>query len=358
MPARVKIFSAVSMVLLLFVLVSGCASKNDLNSRVNRAAAPYRFSLFKWEVKALAGELKDTFTRDSDADTTASLEKRIEGQIRKVLSEQGIYNPADRFFKLKVGFPPVTLYLGDPPHLMVVSPRDKIADVAEVTLLPDMSEPDMATVETRVEKLGYSALVVELGGMATFPSYVSNDADMKFIIESAAHEWVHQYLAFTPLGFLYVLDKTGLRADYDVATINETVADIVGKEIGDVVYQKFYTMAGTDNVTPSPGSGFDFNGAMRQIRLTVDAYLAQGQIAAAEDYMNERRQYLADHGYIIRKLNQAYFAFYGTYADSPASVSPIGQELQTLRNRSVSVKQFLDTVAPITSRDRLDKSVR
>ncbi len=72
--------------------------------------------------------------------------------------------------------------------------------------------------------------------------------------------------------------------------------------------------------------------------------------------MDAQRQYLADNGYYIRKLNQAYFAFYGTYGDSPTSASPIGRELDTLRGQSASLKDFLDKVASMTSVANLDNA--
>jgi len=89
------------------------------------------------------------------------------------------------------------------------------------------------------------------------------------------------------------------------------------------------------------------------MNLAVDAYLAEGEIEQAEMFMEERRQFLISNGYYIRKLNQAYFAFHGTYADRPASISPIGQELKQLRSQSASLKDFLDTVAVMTSHQDL-----
>ena len=85
----------------------------------------------------------------------------------------------------------------------------------------------------------------------------------------------------------------------------------------------------------------------------VDAHLDRGEIERAEEYKEQKRQYLISMGYYIRKLNQAYFAFYGTYADEPAFISPIGLELQKLREQSDSLKDFLDTVSLITSRQDL-----
>ena len=74
--------------------------------------------------------------------------------------------------------------------------------------------------------------------------------------------------------------------------------------------------------------------------------------------MERKRQYLASKGYYIRKLNQAYFAFYGTYADSPTSISPIGVEMKELRHQSASLKDFLDTVAVMTSRQDLKAALK
>jgi len=81
--------------------------------------------------------------------------------------------------------------------------------------------------------------------------------------------------------------------------------------------------------------------------------LAQGDVEGAEEYMEERRQFLVSQGYYIRKLNQAYFAFYGSYATSPTSVDPIGEALQRLRRESASLKEFVDTVAGMSSQEEL-----
>ena len=74
--------------------------------------------------------------------------------------------------------------------------------------------------------------------------------------------------------------------------------------------------------------------------------------------MEQKRQYLASMGHYIRKLNQAYFAFYGTYADRPTSISPIGLELKELRSQSASLKDFLNKVAMMTSRQDLRGSIK
>jgi len=66
-----------------------------------------------------------------------------------------------------------------------------------------------------------------------------------------------------------------------VVTINETAASMVAKEIGAEVYDKYYAI--DETATPpisAPESAFDFNAAMREIRITVDEYLANGQVFA------------------------------------------------------------------------------
>ena len=77
--------------------------------------------------------------------------------------------------------------------------------------------------------------------------------------------------------------------------------------------------------------------------------LADDNIEGAEAYMEERRRLFVAQGYNIRKINQAYFAFYGSYATGPGATSPIGEQLRELRRESDSLKEFLDTVAQFGS---------
>ncbi|MFB0559113.1 MAG: hypothetical protein ACETVS_01060 [Dehalococcoidales bacterium] len=283
-----------------------------------------------------------------------SVEKIIEKQVKENLAQQGIFNPVDKYTGLRVTFPPVNFSFEKPPYMLVVSPRERIESMREITLLPSISLKEIEDIEAEVDKLGVSSLVVELGGYSIYPSFVSSEASLRFTIDTATEEWLHQYLVFKPLGFLYLLDLIGVRRDYDIATINETLAGMVSEEIGAIIREKHYPGYESDaNQNQVAESGFDFNREMREIRKAVDEYLARGEVEQAEEFMEQKRQYLASKGYYIRKLNQAYFAFHGTYADKPAFISPIGLELKQLRSQSASVKDFLSTVATITSRQNL-----
>ena len=104
---------------------------------------------------------------------------------------------------------------------------------------------------------------------------------------------------------------------------------------------------------PPDPEAFDFNAAMRETRLEAEALLAEGKIEEAESYMEERRQFIDDNGIFIRKINQAFFAFHGSYATGAASLSPIGDLLEELRDGSDSVEEFLKTVAEFGEVDDL-----
>ena len=74
--------------------------------------------------------------------------------------------------------------------------------------------------------------------------------------------------------------------------------------------------------------------------------------------MEQQRQYLADNGIQIRKLNQAYFAFYGSYAASSQSGSdPIGPQIDKVWDLTQDVGTFLRLVRNVTSLDDLNELV-
>ena len=402
-----KIELTVMAVLISFCLLgAGCVATKDFNKHLSQIVRPYRFHIAQWEASTFAEgirgaiggrdkatgdemeQVKDYFdtverikivTSEIEAikagnktGDLASLEaelselrqKRdslvnaaenvIAGQIKEILTQQGIYHPIDKYVKLKINFPPLNFKLERPPHLLVISPRDRIESMREIVLRQEVEVAEMEQIEGEVDKLGVSSIVVGLGGFGgTYPAFVTNEASLRFTVDAAAEEWLHQYLFFKPMGFRYALDVLGVKRDYEIATLNETVASMIGKEIGDMVAESYYPDLKSTDSEQSEKSGFDFDREMREIRRAVEGYLARGEIEQAEAFMEERRQYLASKGYQIRKLNQAYFAFYGAYADRPTSISPIGDELKRLRAQSDSLKEFLETVSSVTSREDL-----
>ncbi len=120
------------------------------------------------------------------------------------------------------------------------------------------------------------------------------------------------------------------------------------------------TSSDAPSPTPDPNA-FDYGAAMNETRVTVDQLLAAGKVDQAEAYMEQRRQVFVAHGYVIRKLNQAYFAFYGGYqSGSPGEggSDPIGPAVQAIRDQSDSIFGWIETMRAIVTRDQLLAAVK
>ena len=400
------------LVILLIVLATSvmsgsCKQADDFNRTLDNLIDPHRFSIVGWEIENLTNELElalfgqSSYTIDDspvvvnyfklledisglefqisyykdqiDEETLSSLqnqlaelqqqrdslkkdvEKILELQIRETLKQLDLYLYND-ITGIDFAFPPVNFSLESPPNLLIVSPRDSIYRMKEIILVQDLTLDEIDDIEAEIEKLGYSSIVLRVGGMATFPSFVTNNAGLEFTISTAVEEWFHQYFFFKPAGFLYAFNLLGFYDDSDISTINETIAGIVSDEIASIVYQNYYASYFEQNaMVYLESSGFDFYEEMRNIRIAVDNYLAAGEIEQAEAFMEEKRLYILSQGYYIRRLNQAYFAFYGTYASSPSSVNPIGDMLWDLRNNSGDVTDFIKITSGIKNLDDLNK---
>jgi len=282
-----------------------------------------------------------------------TVEATLEGRVDRVLKDVGLESSFPFFPRARWLFPPVDFEFAEPPMVLAISPRDRIYLESTRLLKSDLTLQQIEDVERRSEAKGVSALVAGIGGVGTYPSAVPPGSDYGSLLETVSHEWMHQYLFFRPLGSRYFRGPV-------LATINETVADMAGRELGELVAERYPLPSATptppaEPAPPPAAPGIDFNQVMRELRLEVDRLLAEGKVTDAESLMEEKRQYLADHGYFIRRINQAYFAFHGLYGDTPASSSPIGPKLEDLRKRSPSLGDFIHTAAGITSEADLDR---
>lgn len=289
--------------------------------------------------------------RRQQAAAAPRVERIMAAQVSQVLADEGL-GQGDQTW------PPVTFRFNDLPTYLIISPRDEIRMYRSVYMLPDVPETERASLEAAIEsQLDVSALVVDVGGVGSWPTMVIDNASLHSLLDIVAHEWTHTYLFFRPLGQHYSDSR-------DLTTINETVASLVGGEVADLVIARYYPELVPPPVAPPPAEpkapveadqpeGENFNQAMRRIRLHVDKLLAEGRVPEAEAYMETERQKLVAAGHNLRRLNQAYFAFHGSYATSPASVDPIGPWIRQLRAKSGSLKAFLDRVAQMRNLDDL-----
>ncbi len=273
----------------------------------------------------------------------------LEQQISAVLADLGLSSVGQPI-------PPVVFHLSPLPWHLVISPRDRIEQQAAISLLPSLSIDRHAAIEEQIDRaLNVSSLVVPVGGLGTYPTMVMRTTALDWLIETVAHEWIHNWLSLRPLGLHYTESA-------EVRTMNETAASIAGREIAQEVLKRYYHPSlNNPEIKPlhsrltdsqQDEETFDFNREMHRTRVHVDELLAQGKIEEAEAYMEARRRIFWEHGFTIRKLNQAYFAFYGAYADSPvgaAGEDPVGPAVRTLRERSRSLAEFLKTIAGMDS---------
>jgi hypothetical protein len=234
------------------------------------------------------------------------------------------------------------------PSALIVSPRDVIRQIANITLDVDLALERKVKLEGEVEEsLDVSALVVPIGGMGTYPTMVQETTTLTWIIEVIGHEWIHNYLSLRPLGMNYFTNS-------ELRTMNETAASLMGKAIGWEVIRRYYpALLPAETVSTSSESeteppAFDFRKEMHETRVRADALLEAGEIEAAESYMESRREFFWEHGYRIRRLNQAYFAFHGAYADVPGGAAgddPVGEAVRALWEQSPSPADFLREMA-------------
>ncbi len=295
-----------------------------------------------------------------DADLTShekEIESIIEGQVAWALGEAGV---TVSLGSASFIFPPVNFRFVRLPNLLVVSPRDRITRESTITLRADLAPEGMEQVEDQIASLNMAGLVTPIGGLGLYPSMIPRSYSREYVIRTVAHEWTHQYLFLRPLGWRYGL---GIEPSGDAIAVNETVAGIVGYEIGNRVLEHFYGAkppapepAGSVQ-TESPPDAFNFNLRMRQIRVKVEDLLGDGRITEAESHMEDERQFLLSRGYPIRKLNQAYFAFYGSYADGPGGISPVYGHVQQLRDEHTDLAGFLHAVSGVSTYEEMKQQL-
>jgi hypothetical protein len=264
----------------------------------------------------------------------SDVEETIEGEVGRVLDQQGLASPLGIF-------PPVDVVFSSSPHVLVLSPRDRIQRQQTILLKPGLSSEEKEEIEERISRdENLSVLVEDTGGVAVYPSVVTDTFGLHHAIVTTSHEWVHHWLFFRPLGRSFWNSP-------EITTLNETVATVAGEELGDMVYTALTgeEVNRTPPSSPPDPAAFDFRAEMQQTRIHTEELLAQGKIEEAEAYMEERRQLFVANGFLIRKINQAFFAFHGTYATSAASISPIGEQVRELRERSASLEDFLRTAS-------------
>jgi hypothetical protein len=279
------------------------------------------------------------------------VEATLEARLSDVIEDQGL----TRDLLWEVVWPPVDAEFTEAPRALARSPRDRIELLGSTLLQEDLTLAGAEAIEEEVARSqDVSALSFGTAGIGAYPTIIDYPTSYERAVEVIAHEWMHNHLFFRPLGFNYY-------ANNDLRTINETVANLVGRELAREVVSRWpleppAAEPGPAAVPSEPR--LDLRAELVELRGEVDALLAEGRIEDAEALMEQRRQELAESGYFIRKINQAYFAYLNLYAGeagSPAATNPIGPRVDALRALSPSLRVFVDVVGSVTSVEELDR---
>ncbi|MFA7406885.1 MAG: hypothetical protein WCY93_03470 [Anaerolineaceae bacterium] len=327
---------------------------NELNAEMVAIYTNPRFTNPDQASQSVREELNTELER---LNSTASLaEAVLQTQLMAVIQESSLH------FLGQVS-PPSLYRVNDVPQSLVISPRTEIRQILDISLTPSISVDQKDQLESIIlTKLDHSALVVPIGGIGSYPTMVMQSSDLVWMTEVVAHEWVHNFLTLRPLGINYFTSDV-------LRTINETTATLAGQELGRMILEKYYPdhlpppvqaqVQPAPSETVSQPDEFNYQTEMRLTRVETDRLLAEGDVEGAEAYMEARRQVFWENGYPIRKLNQAYFAFYGAYSADPeggaAGEDPVGPAVQALRAQYDQLADFLNAISWVTSFDDLLK---
>jgi hypothetical protein len=403
--------AAVMLTLLLFLTDEGPLPQ-DLDLRLDRLSADYPFDFITWEIEALARkaaygvlapqrfmteEQRARFVLAYLADVRQV--SRLEYEIERTYADPAVTDPAtataeqqaqlaDLRRQLRheaplaeaivgeqgsmvlrtagIGWwgqilPPISGTFTPLPYLLVVSPRERIESVYQRSLRTGLTVEEQETLEQRIEEAepDLAALVTPIGGLSAYPAMLDESSSIDWVADVMVHEWSHHYLGFFPLGWEYEPSPAA-------RIINETTASLMGEWAGQEIVLRFYApllsrpKSLPDPLTPGqPQAGaapaFDFQAEMHRTRVNVDRLLAEGKVRDAEWYMEAQRRYFVAQGYILRRLNQAYFAFHGAYASRPgaAGQDPLGPAVRRIWALSATPGDFLRRMASLTTLDEL-----
>ncbi len=332
-----------SIVLILLVLMG----IPDSHSLVDPILAPHKFNILSWELKNLFGRSFQPVTNDFCLSPTHRLfASQDEGLSKASLDETNRFFTQILEYEIRKNgfetvFPPVKFIIQSPPKLVIFSPRDKIKLEQTILLNPEVTYEQTIALEEILEvKTRKSVLVETLGGLAVYLSIISNTDYVPYVLNTAAHEWIHHRLFISPLGRRYF--SNGFMKE-----LNESVAQLAGNELGNKALLAISWCSENEVDLIKNDDASVSRMVLQNIRKEAETMLRSGEIREAEDYMEKQRLLLKREGYDICKLNQAYFAFHEMYGDSPASISDTYEHLVNIRAQVGDLKSFIEVVGSI-----------
>jgi hypothetical protein len=167
-----------------------------------------------------------TQLRDQESARQTTVETVVEEQISTLLNEQGLALGGQVIPPVKFRFTPL-------PYMLIVSPRDEMYQKDGFPLEVGLTTDRAQELENETDRrFDVSSLVVPIGGLGIYPTMLLESTSLEWTIEAAAHEWVHNWLELRPLGLSYEESPAA-------RTMNETTANLVGKEVGALTLRRF-----------------------------------------------------------------------------------------------------------------------
>ena len=274
----------VGLLILLFILNYSTLPLGDEWTQAAVIARDQQFDYVGWEISALATKAEQTLYGDqpfmSEADRSAYVRaymsdlgkvQSLEQQINAIYADPKVADPAAASADLRAqrdhlradlsqrqplaelilegqvatvlvdqGFglggqllPPIAMHFTPVPDLLIISPRDQIRFDVSINLYP-MPVDQMVALENEIDtQLNVSSLIVPLGGIALYPAMILETSSLPFAVQTFAHEWLHHYLFFYPLGLNYTFGG-------ETRIINELTAEQFGQTIAPLVLRRYY----------------------------------------------------------------------------------------------------------------------
>lgn len=174
---------------------------------------------------SLRASLDTLYNRQTEIAPLA--ESVLQEQVSQALSDLGLTS-------LGQPIPSVLFHSSPVPNALIVSKRDAIEQIVNISVDANLTVDEQETLESRVDaKLDTSSLIVPIGGVGVYPTMIMQTTSLSWLVDTIAHEWTHNYLTLRPLGIRY--DNTP-----ELRTMNETTASIAGTEVGAYVIEHFY----------------------------------------------------------------------------------------------------------------------
>ena len=322
-----------TLFIFLNIALFGCQSSKDYELK-DYVDNENRFSILKYEINSIKNLFLERYGFKNP-------EKEI-AEIKKLLMSELYEQDMDYVFNII--FPTPEFTVGNSPKLLVTSPRNKIERGSELLISSSINLKDVEKIENTIEeKENLSSIIIDIGGIAAYPAIVKDSNNPRQLFLTFSHEWLHQYLIFHPLGRSYF-------SSVKMKEINETLANIFSdKLLFSLCLKEFELKEEICSVEGRVKNEFDYSNFMKNLRLEVDNLLFEKKILEAEKLMKDSTLILNNNGFKIRKINQAWFAFNGTYGDSPSSTSNVDDELLKFINNQLSIKTAIDELKNINS---------